>query len=259
MTEAGLKIDLRRKRILEMLAKEGRVQVLQLSRELSASVITIRNDLDVLGRNGHLERIRGGALRLGDGQWGFGFKKALFNENPDKRQVADVAAGMVDNGDTLFVNSGTSTYYVAMNLKRLKNLNIVTNSIPVALALGEVSGFRVLLLGGNLNVRHSFVYGPDAMEQMKKYTAKKAILSVNGISRAAGFTTYHAEEAALDQLMMERSQHTFIVADHSKYGHDSFYHISHPQENQTWITNDSVDPRARTEFLDTGMQIVLCG
>jgi DeoR/GlpR family transcriptional regulator of sugar metabolism len=141
-------------------------------------------------------------------------------------KIAAAAAVLVRDGETLFINSGTTAYYTALELKRRKNLNIVTNSIPIALELADYPSFRVTLLGGSINAQYSFTFGSNALEQLRQYRAQKTILSMDGIDVEAGLTTYHAEEATLNRIMMDRSDDTIVVAEGSKLGRESFSFVA---------------------------------
>jgi DeoR/GlpR family transcriptional regulator of sugar metabolism len=222
----GLKIDQRRKRIINMLSRDGQVWVSKLSDELGATPVTIRNDLSALEEEGHLERIAGGAIKQVGHIFNGGIKDPKGENQEAKKRIAAAGAELVHDGETLFINSGTTAYYTALELKRHKNLNIVTNSIPIALELGDLPGFRIILLGGEINVHYSFIYGNNALEQLQKFRADKTILSMDGIHVTAGLTTYHAEEAALIRVMMERSGETIVVADQSKLGYESFSFVA---------------------------------
>ncbi|MDR2759987.1 MAG: DeoR/GlpR family DNA-binding transcription regulator [Spirochaetaceae bacterium] len=222
----GLKIDLRRKRILEILSRDGQVWVSALAAELGTTPVTIRNDLAALGDEGYLERISGGAVKRVRGILSNGVHSRRAENREAKMRIAIAAAELIKDGQTLFINSGTTTYYTALELKRHKNLNIVTNSISVALELGDIPSFRVILLGGDINVHYSFTHGNNALEQLRQFKANKTILSMDGIHLNAGLTTYHAEEAAVNRVMMERSEETIVVADQSKLGYESFSFVA---------------------------------
>ena len=188
-----LKIDVRRKKILEILRRDGQVRVAHLSETLGATVVTIRSDLDALEQDGYLERTQGGAIQTMKNYYNLEFQRRKQEHMENKKAIAAAAAGLVRDGDTLFINSGTTTYFAAVELKQRKNLNVVTNSISVAVELGGLPTFRVILLGGDISAQYSFTYGEDVKEQISRYRANWAILSVDGIQPGAGITTYHAE------------------------------------------------------------------
>ena len=173
----------------------------------------------------------------------------------NKKAIAAAAAGLVRDGDTLFINSGTTTYFAAVELKQRKNLNVVTNSISVAVELGGLPTFRVILLGGDISAQYSFTYGEDVKEQISRYRANWAILSVDGIQPGAGITTYHAEESVIDRIMMERAQTPIIVADSSKLGRESFSRISTLTAQTILITDQNANPDITAQIRADGVDV----
>jgi len=225
------KIDIRRDAILELLRKEERVYVSKLSKLLGTTEVTIRNDLTVLEQQRKLMRVQGGAVPYPDGG-----EAPVVNEVP-KRAIAKAVADMISDGDTLFINCGTTTLCVAQELAKHQNLNVVTNSIPVAMALADIPTIRVLLLGGEINAQYGFTYGANAQEQLSQYQAGWAILAVDGVADGI-VTTYHAEEAILDRMMIDGAARTLIVADSTKIGRTGFTRVYECTEKMTLVTND---------------------
>ena len=161
------------KKILELLARDGQVRVSQLSEALGATVVTIRNDLATLERDGYCERIAGGALQTVKNFYNMDFQLRKQENMDDKKAIALAVADLVQDGETLLINSGTTTYYAAIELKQHKNLSIVTNSFSVAIELGSHPTFRVIMLGGGINSQYAFTYGNDAIAQLRKYKARQ--------------------------------------------------------------------------------------
>jgi len=250
-----LKIDVRRKKSLEILRRDGQVRVSQLSEALGATVVTIRSDLDALEQDGYLERTQGGAIQTMKNYYNLEFQRRKLEHMENKKAIAAAAAGLVHDGDTLFINSGTTTYFAAVELKQRKNLNVVTNSISVAVELGGLPTFRVILLGGDINAQYSFSYGEDAKEQISRYRANWAILSVDGIQPGAGITTYHAEESVIDRIMMERAQASIIVADSTKLGRESFSRISALTPNTVILTDSGANAEIASQIRAEGVDI----
>ncbi|MDD4311762.1 MAG: DeoR/GlpR family DNA-binding transcription regulator [Eubacteriales bacterium] len=250
-----LKIDVRRKKILEILRRDGQVRVSQLSEVLGATVVTIRSDLDALEQDGYLERTQGGAIQTMKNYYNLEFQRRKQEHMENKKAIAAAAAGLVHDGDTLFINSGTTTYFTAVELKQRKNLNVVTNSISVAVELGGLPTFRVILLGGDISAQYSFTYGEDVKEQISRYRANLAILSVDGIQPGAGITTYHAEESVIDRIMMERAQSSIIVADSTKLGRESFSRISVLTPKTVILTDDGANPEIVEQIRAEGVDL----
>lgn len=258
MADRKLKIDIRRGKILEHLQQSGKVLVSELSEELSATPVTIRSDLDALQRDGYLVRVQGGAMAVSRAAaMPDCAVRSAERKAGEKRAIAAQCAGLIRSGDTLFINSGTTTQFLAAALSGHRNLNIVTNSTAVAMELGAVATFRVLLLGGEINASYGFTYGGDAQEQLSRYQADWAILSVDGISARGGITTYHAEEAVLDRMMLRSAKQGVILADHSKIGRAGFSRICESQPPIRLITDSQCDPQAIDALRECGLDVTV--
>jgi len=166
--DEGLKIDIRRNKILEILARDGKVRVSSLRQLLDVSEVTIRNDLSELEKAGRLERISGGAIQTMKNFYNMDFQRRKNRKAQFKQAIGCAASDLVQDGETLMINSGTTTFFTAIELKKHKNLNILTNSLSVAVELGEHPTFRVILLGGEINSHYSFTYGNDAADPVKE-------------------------------------------------------------------------------------------
>lgn len=256
MAGSNLKIDIRRNQIMNMLRQQGRVSVAALSEFFGTTTVTIRNDLSALEREGHLIRNQGGAVLVPQRTVESDSANLCDVKNAaEKQEIAAAVAKKIRDGDTLFINSGTTTLMVAQALKERSNLNIVTNSLAAAKLLGQIPTFRVLLLGGEINVQYDFTCGGDALNQLSKFQADWAILSVDGISARSGLTTHHAEEAIIDRVMIAEARNTWIVADHTKIGRAGFARISTELAGIGLITG-SADEAALEELKQCGVDVV---
>ena len=255
MAESKLKIDVRRSKILEQLKLEGKVSVSRLAEALGATPVTIRNDLTALERDGYLVRMQGGAViapRL-ENHFVADTEDTTFLQ---KQALAEEVAGMISDGQTLFFNSGTTTHHVARALKGKKHLNIVTNSLSIAMELGNVSTFHVLLLGGEINASYGFTAGGDTQEQLSKYRADWAILSVDGVSAQGGITTCHPEEAIIDRLMMANAKNRLIAATGNKIGKAGFSRICDSDGNIQLITDSTCGTEPLNALQECGVRVI---
>ena len=257
MADSKLKIDIRRDRILELLRQSGKVLVSELSRELGATPVTIRNDLDALERDGYLVRIQGGALLKARSVDPWGTAEQEIPCLPEKQAIARAVVAQIPDGSTLFLNSGSTTHCIAAALKERRNINVVTNSLAVAMELGKQPLIHVLLLGGEINVQHGFTYGADAEEQLRRYQAGWAILSVDGVSAKGGVTSFHAEETTIDRMMIERAKRVIIAADDTKISRTGFTHICDIGPEVKLVTDLKCSREAVQELETLGMQIEL--
>ena len=254
----GLKIDTRRKKILELLAQKGEVRVSELSALFNTTEVTIRSDLSALESDGYLQRVAGGAVQTVRNFYNLDYIQRNRNNMDYKREIGNAAVNLINDGETLMINSGATTGCIAAALKSKRNLNIVTNSLTVAMELGAVPTFNVILLGGKINVQYAFVHGSDTLEQLEHYKADHAILSIDGVSADAGLTTYHAEEASVDRAMLRRVRSTVIVADYTKIGHESFSNVQELTSETTLVTNACADRAELERIVERHTPVYLC-
>lgn len=257
MAESKLKIDIRRNKILEELKSSGKVFVSELSAKLGVTPVTVRNDLQALESDGYLIRMNGGAVYSSRNTEKPGIPESLeISQSHQKESIAKAICEMIKDGDTLFINSGTTTHLVAAELKKRNNLNIVTNSLSVATLLGNVSSFRVILLGGEVNTKYKFTYGGDAQDQLSRYQADWAIMAIDGISVKNGITTYHAEEAIIDRMMMRGAKQILIAADHTKIGRAGFMKVCDCSRNITLVTNRNTPSEELRELYENEISVI---
>ena len=250
-----LKIDTRRDKIMELLEQDGQVRVAQLAEMLNTTTVTIRSDLDSMEQDGLVERVPGGAVPTTMSMYNREFlrRKRMYSE--DKRTLAAAVAEEVSDGDTLFMNGGSTTYFAALTLKKLKKqLIVVTNSVSIAIELGTSPTFTVILVGGQVNSYYSFTCGTEALNQLQQYQVNKAILSIDGVDEA-GITTIHPEESSVAAKMIERARRTIIIADGSKIGKDGLCTICPMDRIDLLITNQSASPEAVDRLREMGVNI----
>lgn len=249
-----MKIETRREKILRQLTLSGKISVSELSVLLGVTPVTIRSDLSDLEQEGKLLRVQGGAIPVPNGGEGNPQPQVVNGER--KRAIGEAVTRMVRDGDTLFINSGTTCEQIASALRARKNLNIVTNALKVALELGTVPSFRVLLVGGEINAQYGFTHGGDAQDQLSRYRADWSILAVDGVSASGGVTTHHAEEAIIDRIMSQGASRTLVVADGSKIGRPGFSRVMECGPSLTLVTDGTADREALEAIREQNMEIV---
>ena len=163
---------------------------------------------------------------------------------------------MIEDNDTIMLNSGTTTLLTFRKFPVEYNLNIVTNSIAIALEASSNPNYNVVLVGGSINTKYQFSYGSDAIAQLRNYHAEKLILSVDGVDIKHGFTTYYNNEVTLDRVMIEQSDRRIIAADSSKFHNNAFAKISDLSVADCIVTNSSPDDIFRFEFKDRGIELI---
>lgn len=258
MAESKLKIDVRRAAILEKLLREGSVQTDDLAKQLNATSVTIRTDLAALEREGQLIRTRGGAIHISPRTPQPSVPDDGILNADEKRRIASAVAALVKNGTSILINAGTTTQFIAEALTGHQNLNIVTNSLPVAMKLGAVPTFHVIMLGGRINTQYGFTFGTDVKEQLARYHTDMSIMSIDGMSAECGISTHLAEEAIIDRLMLEHSTQHVIAADHTKVGRVGFTNIQRNLASFTLVTDSLAEKTTCERLGNCGVEIIVC-
>ena len=230
--------------ISQKLNAQGSVSVVELSRELETSEVTIRKDLAAMEDRGLLKRVSGGAVLPWDGAG----DDTLFRHVPKvknlelKHAVAREASKYIEDGDSIILTSGATPHLTALYANNRKDLKLVTDSFYVAADLCKRQDYQTILLGGELHTGNYFVHGRDAVRQASRYMADKAILTMDGVDPKAGLTTLRVEGADTLKSILERARFRIIVADITKIGTESFCHIGPITIADVLVTNETSDP-----------------
>lgn len=214
----------RRALILELLRYEEMISLQRLVEALSSSESTIRRDLSQLEKEGLLVRIHGGAKRSYSLELEHSIQEKERQSKNEKHFIGKKAALFVEDGDTIFIDAGTTTLHMVKQLAG-KQFTAVTNGIQQATALSEL-GVRVILIGGLLKNGTRAIIGSTAIEQLKQYHFDKTFLGMNGIDLRIGYTTTDEEEATIKRIAMRQSGFTYVLADATKLSKISFCQVA---------------------------------
>lgn len=209
----------RRHSLLDILSKQPGLRTSELARALGVSEGTIRNDLNALEEEGRLKRVHGGAvLNIQDQFQNKSFIRR-FNQNvAAKLAIAREAALFVTDGDSIFLDASSTSYYLARALSARNKLRVMTNGFEVARELAQNSSNTVILIGGVVNNDSSSVTGLLSEQIMAEMHVEKAFFSCSGFSIERGMTEVHFEEAQLKRKAIESSKQVIALIDSSKFG-----------------------------------------
>jgi DeoR family fructose operon transcriptional repressor len=238
----------RRERIQEYLAVHQIARIADLCALLETSEATIRRDLEWLEAEGVLERTHGGAILSQRITSEPEYLQRLQKNPEEKRQIGALAASLIDDGDIVFINSGTTTTQVIHQIRANAGITVFTNNLNAALEIGE-AGFQHHLLGGEYQPVSKSSAGRFAIENVRQVFANKTIIGVDGISLKHGCSVPTNSEAEVVRAMIERTKgQIIIVADHSKWGVVSNFQIASIEEVDILITDDGFDLTAMDEL-----------
>lgn len=251
-----LNIEQRHEKILNLLNVKGRVRVSELSRVFGISEVTIRHDLAELEEQNLLFRVHGGAESNHRAYYTLGLTDRMKRNEQEKRAIAVSAASMIGEGDTVILDSGTTTMMVAQEIRQRKGITVLTNSLLIARELSASADISVIMLGGSLNAANLFVHGDDTYTQLAKYKADKMVMAVDGISAQFGITTYMYQEAEVSRRMSQRVNTVIVAADYTKVGREGFAKIGDIDIAHVLITNDNADPAELAALEEKDLEVI---
>ncbi len=213
----SLEATFRHQEILEVLHRDGRLQVRKLAEHFGVSSVTIRTDLEYLEQRGLLRRTRGGAVPAETKRFELPLEETRQVHAREKERIGHHAAALVRDGETIILDVGSTTTELAKALSpSLRNVVVITSGLNIALLLESHPGITVIVTGGTLRpLQHSLV-NPYGTLLLQEINADKAFIGCNGVHPDKGFTNTNLQEAEIKRAMMEAARETIVLADHSK-------------------------------------------
>jgi DeoR/GlpR family transcriptional regulator of sugar metabolism len=228
-----------------------------LSQLLDVSEATIRRDLEWMETEGILTRTHGGAILNERIPFEPEYKQRALRFPEEKRAIGAAAAAMIEDGDIVFINSGTTTSQVIHHIHGGAEISVITNNISAAIEIGQ-AGFEILLLGGAFQPKSNSVAGSYAISNLSQVYADKAFIGVDGFTLRHGFTVPTSAEAEIVRLMIERTHGPVtVVADHSKWGAVSNFEIARIDEVHRVVTDAGLDEMARSALAARSVKVVI--
>jgi DeoR family transcriptional regulator of aga operon len=252
----ALKAALRHDTIRRAIEVSGRVSIADLKDRLGVSEVTIREDLKYLEKRGVLTRVRGGAVVSRNGAMEMSLEETSTTNRAEKMAIADHAASMVEDGQTIIIDVGSTTTEMAKALSpELSRVVVITNGLNIALILEALPGVSVIVTGGTLRpLQHSLVapMGTLLLDQLK---ADVAFLGCNGVDSSRGFTNSNIAEAEIKQAMVRSAEKAVFLADHDKVGQVASAFVADVSSVDLLITDDGADPSVIANLERDGLAI----
>ncbi|WP_256760873.1 DeoR/GlpR family DNA-binding transcription regulator [Cohnella sp. WQ 127256] len=253
----SLSFEKRKKKILEYLSKEGKVEVLILADEFNVSTETIRRDLERLDSEGKLKKVYGGAVKVRADSLELPFEQKTLLYAAEKADIGKYAASLINNGDTVMLGNGTTTMAIIRNLTNHADVTIVTHSAPAMLLAMDVFPGRIIFLGGEVNKHQQTTSGPLSELMLNQLRVNKAFISAGGVSLMDGITDYELSEATISRKMMDRADETIFLADSSKFGKATFANICSLDDVYTIITDRQCTDEWKQYMKDHDISILI--
>jgi DeoR/GlpR family transcriptional regulator of sugar metabolism len=242
--------------VLRMLETRDSVQVAELAETFSVSEVTVRSDLTTLAKQGLVARVRGGVRPLQQGQSEVGFDLRLRLEVEHKRAIARAAAAMVDEGEAVALDASTTAYYLALELRKKRELVVVTNGLLVATALADAPGISVLVTGGMLRLSAMSLVGDLGTDVLRTTRINKGFLGARGLSLERGLMDLNPDEVRIKQEMADACEHVYGIFDGTKWHRSALLAFVSVEELGGIITDSSAPAGEVEAWRAAGVEVV---
>jgi DeoR family fructose operon transcriptional repressor len=243
----------RQQKIVELLHQSQKMTVSDLCTTFNVSPSTIRNDLQDLENRGLLKRTHGGAILNLKTKFEPNFSQKQVDHFEEKQAIGKYAADLIEEGDTVILDTGTSIFEIAKNLKGRKNITVVTNDIGIASFLEQNSELDIILVGGTLRRGLHCTVGPIATENLHNLIVDKAFLGTNGISLKNGLMTPEINTAEVKKVMAKIASEIYLICDSSKFGHNGFIKVLPITSIDHIITDSNISPEIAENMRNAGI------
>lgn len=249
----------RLEQIQELLKKDNRITLLDISEKFNISIATARRDLDLLAEHGKVQRIRGGAILVGKAPPELPVLQRAQEQTEEKQRIGAAAAALVHEGDSVFIGNGSTAFEVAKNLTKLKNITVITNSLLVQNALANYLDISLVIMGGYFRNTEYAVYGHITEYDLSQVHVNKVIIGIRAINIEEGLSNdfLFFPEVSTDRAIIKSGKEVIIVADHTKFNRISTAIISPISCVNKIITDNKVPPDTLNEFRDLGIDVIV--
>ena len=243
--------------IVRRVEQTGYVKATDLQEAFGVSHMTIQRDLHDLDHRGLIRRVRGGAAALSTREIGYGSRERINRQ--EKEAIGRAAAALVQNGQSVFVDAGTTALEVARHLAKrpFAKLNLVTTSVKISAEVAGLPNLRVKQLGGDLYAQSFGVAGPDVAEALGKLNLDWAFLGTAGVDLTAGLTNGNAYEIGVKRAAISSSHRTAFLADESKFGTKALVQILGADEPHTLITTATLSSQNAKHWETLGWEVIV--
>jgi DeoR/GlpR family transcriptional regulator of sugar metabolism len=253
----GMMGEERRTQILQMVRSAGRVRVNDLAAHFNTSAVTIRNDLNALHQRGLLLRSHGGAVLPDTILRESPVHERLKAHSDEKRRIGAMAAKMVNDGETIILDSGTTTLEIARQIKKKQGLQVITNGVNIAAELLDARDIQLFIVGGTVRGESASTSGRFTEEMFAQFAADKMFLSGAGCDLDFGVSGANLEETMVNRAMLRSSREIILVADASKFSKRSMARITHFSEIDTVISDTGLSEDIQEKIRSQGCELIL--
>ncbi|MFA9478473.1 DeoR/GlpR family DNA-binding transcription regulator [Phycisphaerales bacterium AB-hyl4] len=248
--------DLRRSRILEKLEVAGEQTVEQLAEAFAVSGMTIRRDLQDLANDGRVLRTHGGAAPAARISFEFRFLERAQQQTQAKEAIADVAVGLIQPGQSVLLDSSTTTLAIARRLKTLGQFTVITTSLPIASELFAAEHITTILLGGQLRHDSPDMVGSITLQNLETLRADIAFIGADAIDDAGYVYNVSPDVGGMLARMATAAATAYSVADHTKVGRQELMRFAHLRDWAGLITDNNLNTQQRDNLTNAGVRVL---
>lgn len=246
----------RHRLLIDFINIRQNVSIADVCEYFSISEATARRDLDLLAERGLIERVHGGAVSK---ETRHGEPPVLLREREqyqEKKRIALAASNLIQDGETVFLGSGTTVAEVAKNLINRKNFTVITNSLLVANILADQNDITLVMIGGILRHSEFSLIGYLANEALLGLRADKVIIGIHSIDSQYGLTNEYMPEIETDRAILGIGKQIIVLADHTKCGHVSVAFLAPVNSMDILITDQAVSEKFESEMNSMGVKVI---
>lgn len=255
---ADLKISSfeRQEKIAEFIVQQKRATIAQICTNFEVSLATARRDLEVLADRGRVQRVHGGAVSLHLALPEAPVFQRKTEQSDEKKRIGAAAAALIQDGECVFIGSGTTALEAALNLRARHNLTVVTNSLLVMDALAGATGIMLVMLGGILRPSEMSVIGHITELGLAELRVDKVILGIRAIDASHGLTSDYLPETMTDRAILSIGREIIVVADHTKLGFVSTAFVAPLSAIHVLITDQGAPENYVTVLVSQGIRVI---
>lgn len=250
-------VDSRRRKILSTVETQGTVRVSELARQFDVTEMTIRRDLSELECDGLVKRVHGGGVSARGRNYEPTLMLRRTQQIEEKKRIGNFAAGMVEAGDFIALDVGTTTFEVARSLVGRRNLTVITPSLLIANVLINQPDIRLIIAGGVVRAGETSLIGELCHSTFEKFHVDRLFLCAGGIDAEAGLTEYNWDDAMVKQAMIKAAKEVILVADSTKFDRIASVNIAPLHTIQAMITDQTPKPPLLNKLEEAGVKIFI--
>jgi DeoR family transcriptional regulator, glycerol-3-phosphate regulon repressor len=251
-----MRLQKRQNEIMASVKRHGACSIIELARQLEVSDETIRRNIKPLVHQGLIDKVHGGVILSQKQEPEPPFGKRMNERVEAKQLISAQVATIIKDGDSIMLDTGSTTAYVARALGDHRNLSVVTNCTEIARTLAREASNRVHLCGGALRSDDWATFGSSAIDFVRQFHVNYAILSIGGVTADGGFMDYHLEEAEFSRAVIAQAKKTIVVADHSKFGNPNFISVCAFDEVDMVVVEQAPSAEIERALLDAGTVVI---